>query len=118
MQLFRKIDDHREPPGMERVILKKLPLYLAGGTVVPALVTVFSHLFPPAGTSIEVAKQTGILDYVALGAVFTVWTAALTVAIGCLVVIVMKGPTYAADSYPMEDPEHPDRNQFSDSPRD
>jgi len=111
MQLFRKINDHREPPGMERVVLKKLPMYIAGGTAVPALVAAFSRLSPPEGAPLAIAKQIGIIDYVAMGAVFTVWTAALTVAIGCLVVIVMKGPTYAADSYYMEDPEHPDRNQ-------
>jgi hypothetical protein len=115
MKLFRKISNHREPPGMERVVLKKLPMYLAGGTAVPALVAAFSRISPPAGTSLAIAKQIGIIDFVALGAVFTVWTAALTVAIGCLVVIIMKGPAYAADSYYMEDPEHPDRNQRRDS---
>jgi hypothetical protein len=118
MQLFRKIDDHCEPPGMERVVLRKLPTYLAGGTMVPALVAVFGRISPPEGAPLVIAKQIGIIDYVALGAVFTVWTAALTVAIGCLVVIIMKGPTYAADSYPMEDPDHPDRNQRRDSSAD
>jgi len=111
MKKFRKINNYREPPGLERVLLKKLPMYLAGGTMVPLLVTIFSRLLPPEGSALEVGKLTGIIDYIAIGAVFTVWTAALTVAIGCLVVIVMKGPAYAADSYYMEDPDHPDRNQ-------
>ena len=111
MKLFRKLDNHREPPGLERVVLKKLPIYLAGGTAVPLLVTILGRLFPPEGSVLEINKQTHIIDYIAIGAVFTVWTAALTVAIGCLVVIVMKGPTYVADSYYMEDPDHPDRNQ-------
>jgi uncharacterized membrane protein len=96
---FRKISDRREPPGMERVVLKKLPLYFAGGTLVPVLVSVFSHLFPPDGNPGEVLKQIQIVDYLALGFGMTAWTAVLTVAIGCLVVVVMKGPHYAADSY-------------------
>ena len=28
----------------------------------------------------------------------------LTVGIGCIVVMVMKGPAYVADAYPMEEP--------------
>jgi hypothetical protein len=116
MQPFRKIDGHREPPGLEREVLKKLPMYVAGGTFVPALVAAFSRLFPPADfVPAEIAKQIRFIDYMALGAVFTVWTAALTVVIGCVVVIVMKGPIYMADSYPMEDPDHPDRYQSADS---
>ena len=111
MKLIRKIDSHCEPPGLERLVLKKLPMYLAGGTAVPLLVTILGRLFPTEGAALEIGKLTRIIDYIAMGAVFTVWTAALTVAIGCLVVMVMKGPTYEADSYYMEDPDHPDRNQ-------
>jgi hypothetical protein len=99
---FRKISDHREPPGMEWVVFKKLPMAFLGGTLVPVLVSVFSHLFPPDGVPIEVAKRLKIVDYMALGFGMTAWTAVLTVAIGCLVVIVMKGPHYAADSYNMD----------------
>ena len=87
---------------MERVVFKKLPMAFLGGTLVPVLVSVFSHLFPPEGVPIEVAKRLKIVDYMALGFGMTAWTAVLTVAIGCLVVIVMKGPHYAADSYNMD----------------
>ena len=98
-RLFRKVDDYREPPGLERVVLSKLPLFWAGGTAVPLLVILLGRLIPAAGPALEMAKQQRILDFIMFGALLTVWTAALTVAIGCLVVIVMKGPHYAADSY-------------------
>ena len=68
----------------------------------PILVSMLSHLFPPDGTPIEVSKQLKIVDYMALGLGMTAWTGVLTVAIGCLVVIVMKGPHYAADSYNLD----------------
>ncbi|MEJ2137868.1 MAG: hypothetical protein P8Y61_00200 [Gammaproteobacteria bacterium] len=104
MGSFRKISDRREPPGMERLVLKKLPLYWAGGTCVPLLVAMLARMLPPDGSVVEAAKRLHIIDYVAAGAIMTVWTAVLTVAIGCLVVVVMKGPHYAADSYYLDGP--------------
>lgn len=99
MRFFRKVNDYREPPGLERVVLRKIPVYLAGGTFVPLAMAILSRMLPIDGAVAEVAKRIQIIDYIALGAVFTVWTAALTVLIGCCVVMVMKGPHYAADSY-------------------
>ena len=92
---------------MERVVLKKLPAAFLGGTLVPVLVSAFNHLLPPDGTPIETTKQLKIVDFMALGFGMTAWTAVLTVAIGCLVVIVMKGPHYAADSYNLDGTHEP-----------
>ena len=114
MSLIRKIDDHREPPGLERSILNKIPVCLAGGTVVPLLMMLFGRWLPTAESAMAAAKNAQIIQFIAYGMIFTVWTAALTVAIGCLVVIVMKGPTYEADSYYMEEPE---RSDEADWPR-
>jgi len=36
------------------------------------------------------------------------WTVVLTVAIAAFIVMVMKGPAYVADAYPVEDSEAPD----------
>ncbi len=40
-------------------------------------------------------------DFTMIGVVVFFWTMVLTVAVGCLIVKVMKGPTYAADAYPL-----------------
>ena len=85
-------------------MLKKLPLYWLGGTCVPLLLSAMARMLPPEGSTSEIAKRLHVIDYIAAGAVMTVWTAALTVAIGCLVVVVMKGPHYAADSYYFDGP--------------
>jgi hypothetical protein len=37
--------------------------------------------------------------YLCLGVLFSIWFFVGTVAIGCIVVIVMKGPAYVADPY-------------------
>jgi hypothetical protein len=44
--------------------------------------------------------------YVMLGLVMLHWTLVLTLAIGCVIVMLMKGPAYVADAYPMEEPPH------------
>ena len=104
---FRKVSDRREPPGLERTVFRKLPVWWLGGTVVPALVAALGRIYPPDGTEQSVAKHLYWVDALAIGAVMTVWTAVLTVAIGCWVVMVMKGPHYAADSYPLNDAPRP-----------
>jgi len=106
----RKISNRREPAGLERVILRKLPLWCLGGTVVPGLVALLNHWLPVDGLAAEAAKRQFIVDALCYGTVFTVWTAVFTVAIGCYVVVVMKGPHYAADSYPVEHANRPERD--------
>lgn len=108
MNYLRKLpNSRREPPGLERTILRKLPKYLAGGTLVPAFVSIATRLFPPAGNAEEVAKHLATVDILSIAAVITVWTAVLTVAIGCVVVVLMKGPGYVADAYDLVDSERP-----------
>ena len=41
-----------------------------------------------------------LLTYRLIGLVVLHWTLVLTLAIGCAIVIVMKGPAYVADAYP------------------
>ena len=60
-------------------------------------------LFPGAESTSE-KYLTGVGIY-AVATVVTVWTAAFTVAIGCLIVMIMKGPAYVADRYPLIDSE-------------
>jgi hypothetical protein len=108
MKYLNKLpNSRREPAGLERVILRKLPATLLGGTLIPLFVSVASHLFPPAGTVVEIAKHLKTIDILSIATGLTVWTAAFTVAIGCVVVVLMKGPGYVADAYDLVDSEHP-----------
>jgi hypothetical protein len=97
----------REAPGLEWRILKKLPAALLLGTLVPLVMALSNRLLPPDGTAVEIAKHVKTVDIMAIATVATLWTAALTVAIGCVVVVVMKGPAYVADAYELEDSERP-----------
>ena len=108
MKLLNKLpNSRREPPGLERSIFRKLPKYLAGGTLVPVFVSIATRLFPPEGTSAQIAKHVATVDIFAIASVITAWTAVFTVAIGCVVVMLMKGPGYVADAYDLVDSDHP-----------
>ncbi len=46
-------------------------------------------------------------EFIMIGVVILHWTLVLTLAIGCGIVMLMKGPHYKADSYPMPDRDEP-----------
>ena len=105
MWFLRKLHSRREPPGLEWAILRRLPGIAAAGVVVPVLVAVGNRWFPPAD-AVDAAKQAMTVDILAFAVGLTALTAVFTVAIGCITVIVMKGPAYVADAY-YHDAVHP-----------
>jgi hypothetical protein len=98
----------REPPGLEWTLLRRLPLALLGGTLIPALAALGSHLRPPRDPFVDIDKHLQMIDFMAIATVVTVWVAILTIAIGCCVVVIMKGPAYVADRYDLSDADDPD----------
>jgi hypothetical protein len=107
MNYFKKLHNRRSPAGLELVILKKLPKYLLAGSLIPAFMSIFIRLFPLDVLLDDVAKQQMTIDILAIALVVTVWTAVFTIAIGCTIVWVMKGPAYVADAYQLEDSSRP-----------
>lgn len=97
----------RSPAGLEWRIWKKLPLIWAVGTVVPLLLAGATWFFSPEQA--DGARDPAIMrfEFVMIGLVILHWTLVLTVAIGCAIVMLMKGPNYKADSYPMPDSDEP-----------
>lgn len=94
----------RSPAGLEWQILRKLPLIVLAGTLIPAAAYLFAEL--TAGSETD-AKQLMSLAILSIALVVTMWTGAFTVAIACVVVWIMKGPAYIADGYPLIDSERP-----------
>lgn len=106
MNLFNRLHDRLEPPGRELVILRKLPRVTAVGTLIPIALSVLVRVLP-AQPGVDVAKHVKSVDIFAIATTITFWTALFTVAIGCVVVHVMKGPAYVADPYPLEHADRP-----------
>jgi xanthine/uracil permease len=85
---------------LEWSLWRKLPLIFLVGTAVPLAAAVALHLLNDQ-TSSEELRWLQTMDYVVAGVVIFHWTAVFTLAIGCVVVMLMKGPGYVADD-PME----------------
>jgi hypothetical protein len=80
--------------------LKRIPFIFGVGTLLiisPAMAIYFKN------TVISAAQYKTI--YVCLGALFSYWFFVGVLAIGCVLIMIMKGPGYVADAYelPVED---------------
>ena len=106
MNLFNKLHGRRVPPGLEWQILRKLPHITLAGSLVPVALAVLLRMLPPE-PGVDIAKHIKTVDIFAIATAITFFTAVLTVAIGCVVVYVMKGPAYVADAYPLQHSDYP-----------
>jgi ABC-type Fe3+ transport system permease subunit len=96
----------RSASGLEWALWRKLPAIWAVGTALPLLALGIYHWLADASTpSAQRALQ--LADYVVTGIVVFHWTAVLTIAIGCVVVMLMKGPAYVADGLAVSHSDQP-----------
>ena len=103
-----KIHNQHHPAGLEWVILKKIPKILLAGTFIPLFMALFARLYPISGTAAEIAKHQIGVDILSISLAFMTFTAAFTVTIGCVIVVLMKGPAYVADPYKLKDSDRPE----------
>jgi hypothetical protein len=102
MNFFNKLPNSiRYPLGIEWPLLKKLPYVFVIGTLLigaPEMGVFFQDA--------EISSEQYKTIYASLGLLFSFWFFVGAAAIGCVVVIIMKGPGYVADAY-----ELPKENQ-------
>lgn len=100
MNLFNRLPGFpRTPAGKERVVLRWLPWTLVIGTLLLAAPSLLIRLI--AGPDDALAVTTA--DIYVISLIILHWTAVLTVGIAAFIVMVMKGPAYVADAYPLPD---------------
>lgn len=108
MNWLRKLPGYqRSAPGLEWVLLRLIPKLLAVGTALPLLLAGAGRIFIKGDTTAALARQIQLLDYMMIGVVVFIWTLALTVTIGCIVVWLMKGPAYVADGFDVSHSDDP-----------
>lgn len=90
----------RTRPGMEWTIWRRLPAILVWGTVLPLLVGLLYWALEPSQPTPAQDRDLLLVQFRLIGLVILHWTLVLTVAIGCVIVMLMKGPAYVADGYP------------------
>lgn len=97
----------RSQSGLEWRLWRKLPLIALAGTLLPLLVLGLLHWLADPQAGAAEARWLQIINYVVGGVVIFHWSMVATVAIGCLIVMVMKGPGYVADGYRVSHSEQP-----------
>lgn len=97
----------RADSGLEWTLWRKLPLIALVGTLLPLLVLALVHLLADTQASAAQLRWLQVVDYVVGGVVVFHWSMVATVAIGCVIVMVMKGPGYVADGYSVSHRDQP-----------
>lgn len=104
----------RAASGLEWTLWRKLPLIALLGTALPLLGLGLVHLLVDAEAGAAQARWLQMADYIAWGVLIFHWTMVITVGIGCIIVMVMKGPGYVADGYNVSHSDRPRKTQQTD----
>ncbi|GAB1382812.1 MAG TPA: hypothetical protein PKE22_00985 [Ottowia sp.] len=108
-ELFNRLPGFQQTPaGQERTVLRLLPKALMLGTLLLCLPSLAVRLWWASAPAHEVATRITTVDIYAISVLVLHWTVVFTVGIGAVIVMVMKGPAYVADAYPMEGMNRPD----------
>mgnify|MGYP002148539464 CR=1 FL=1 len=78
-------------------------LFKPGSLPVEDVIQLARHLIGEGGTTAQAERDLMVWTYKMIGLVVLHWSLLLTVAVGCFIVRVMKGPAYVADAYEMEE---------------
>lgn len=104
MYPFKRLPgSQRAPSGLEWSVLKKIPLVLSLGTLLFA----FSLLLLQSGWIDLDTKELLKAQYAAIGMLLFHWMSTITLALLCIIVVVMKGHAYVMDAYALPDSERP-----------
>ena len=95
MEYFNKLPGFTQTPsGLEWVILKRIPLLFLVTGLAPSAIMLKLYLMNDTLNTEQL-----MTIYQCLGVLFSLWFLVGTIAIGCVVVMIMKGPAYVADPY-------------------
>ncbi|MCC4114397.1 hypothetical protein LLG90_03420 [Aromatoleum toluclasticum] len=92
----------------ERSLLVRLPFVLAGGTLIAGLAPALARVMAWAGIGPDPAASITTADIIGLSILGLTFSTVAVLAIGAVIVLIMKGPAYFADSYPLQDADRPD----------
>ncbi len=102
-------DSIRAPAGLEWRLVRKLPKLALLGLLALLVLWGIVHAWHFDGDPQDIERKLRTFNYMLIGAAIFHITMVITAALGCLIVMIMKGPQYTSDSYPVEDAERPSR---------
>lgn len=109
MNWFNKLPGFvRTPAGLERTVLRLLPRIVLLGTLALTVPSLFARGYSFVAPEFASATLVITVDIYGISLAVLHWTAAFIVGIAAFIVMVMKGPAYVADPYPLNDSDQPD----------
>ena len=101
MNLFNRLPGFpRTPAGKERSVLRWLPRIFLYGSLLLAIPSLLVRFFGGDDGLLVMTTDIYVISLVILH-----WTVVLTVGIAAFIVMMMKGPAYVADAYPLQEAE-------------
>ena len=114
MNWLKKLpNSRRAASGLEWTLWRKLPLIAAVGTLLPLLVLGLVYLLNDPAAGAAQARWEQMVGYIVLGAILFHWSMVVTVAFGCVIVMIMKGPGYVADGLWVSHTDRPSEHMES-----
>lgn len=104
-------DSVRAPAGLEWRLFKKLPRLTLLGFFVLGAAWLFLKRWPMAVDAAVLTHRIRTFEYALIGLAIFHLTMVFTVAFGCVIVMIMKGPQYTSDSYELEDADRPSQDE-------
>lgn len=102
MKLFNRLPGFTQTPaGKERVVLRQLPWAFLLGTLLLSVPSLFARLIVSPENALAVITT----DIYVISLIILHWTVVFTAGIAAFIVMVMKGPAYVADAYPLQERE-------------
>lgn len=100
-------ESRRAEPGLEWMLWHKLPLITLAGTLLPMVIASLIWLLHDTEAGAAQERWEQMLAYMSLGAILFHWSMVVTVALGCIIVMIMKGPAYVADGFHVSHRDQP-----------
>lgn len=118
MSVIMKKNPHsvREPAGLEWRLFKKLPRLTLLGLAVLGLAWGVLKAWPVEADASYITHRMQTFEYALIGLAIFHLTMVFTVALGCVIVMIMKGPQYTSDSYDLQDAERPPQDRSDADP--
>jgi hypothetical protein len=108
MNLFNRLPGFvRTPPGIERDILRRIPRLLVAGSLLFAVPSLAVRAVGFMADSPVAVTEIMRVDIFAIALLIFWWTLLPTLALAAFIVMVMKGPAYVADPYPLAELDPP-----------
>jgi hypothetical protein len=102
MNLFNRLPGFpRTPAGKERVVLRLLPRTFLLGTLLLAIPSLLARLIASPDEALAVTTT----DIYVISLIILHWTVVFTIGIAAFIIMMMKGPAYVADAYPLQEAE-------------